>query len=144
MAAKDEGARRVMVVEVAPRHARGGNSRHTRNVRYVHECPVDGLTGPYLEDEFWADLLRVTGGETDEALAGFCIRESESIGRWMSGHGIRWQGPLRGTLHLSRTNAFFLGGGTALVNTYYQTAERLGVEVAYGCEVTGLDVRDGR
>jgi tricarballylate dehydrogenase len=144
MAAKDEGARRVKVLEVAPRHARGGNSRHTRNVRYVHDGPVDGLTGPYLEDEFWSDLLRVTGGETDERMARFCIRESRTIGRWMSAHGIRWQGPLRGTLHLSRTNAFFLGGGTALVNTYYQTAARLGVEVAYESEVVDLAMSGGR
>ena len=45
---------------------------------------------------------------------------------WMSAHGVRWQPPLTGTLHLGRTNRFFLGGGKALVNTYYRTAQRLG------------------
>ena len=30
---------------------------------------TDILTGPYTEEEFWDDLLRVTGGETDEELA---------------------------------------------------------------------------
>src|SRR6266508_1420295 len=33
---------------------------------------------------------------------------------------------------LSRTNAFSLGGGKALVNVYYRTAERLGVASSSG------------
>jgi hypothetical protein len=37
----------------------------------------------------------------------------------MERHGVRFQAALRGTLHLSRTNAFFLGGGKALMNAYY-------------------------
>ena len=57
---------------------------------------------------------------------------------------MRWQGPLRGTLQLSRTNAFFLGGGKALVNAYYQLAEHLGVDVRYETEVTRLRTLGGR
>ena len=34
-------------------------------------------------------------------------------------HGVRWQPPLRGTLHLARTNVFMLGGGKAMMNAYY-------------------------
>ena len=49
----------------------------------------------------------------------------------MVGNGVRFQPSLGGTLHLSRTNAFFLGGGKALVNAYYRTAEQLGIAVAY-------------
>lgn len=51
---------------------------------------------------------------------------------------------MRGTLHLSRTNAFFLGGGKALMNSYYATAERLGVAILYEAEVTDITIRDGR
>ena len=47
-------------------------------------------------------------------------------------------------MQLSRTNAFFLGGGKALVNAYFDRAEGLGVDVAYGYEVTDLDLEDGR
>ena len=50
---------------------------------------------------------------------------------------------LRGTLHLARTNAFFLGGGKALMNSYYAAAERLGIEVRYDAEVVALDLDDG-
>src|SRR6185312_2317246 len=63
---------------------------------------------------------------------------------WMKRHGVRFQAPLGGTLHLARTNAFFLGGGKALVNSYYAAAEGLGVEVAYDAEVIGLEMEGGR
>ena len=129
----------VLVLEAAPEAMRGGNSRHTRNVRYMHEGVSHFLTGSYGEDEFFADLLQVTGGETDEALARMTIRASADLGDWMPMNGLRWQAPLRGTLQLSRTNAFFLGGGKALLNAYYETARRLDVEVAYDAEVSGID-----
>ena len=44
----------------------------------------------------------------------------------MKAHGVRFQPSLGGTLHLSRTNAFFLGGGKALVNAYYHAAAATG------------------
>lgn len=143
MTAREAGAR-VLVLESAPEPFRGGNSRHTRNLRYLHEDGNAYLTGPYGEEEFWDDLLRVTGGNTDEALARLVIRESADLGRWIERHGGRFQPPLRGTLGLSRTNAFFLGGGKALMNAYYRTALAAGVEVAYEAEVRDLDIRDGR
>jgi tricarballylate dehydrogenase len=58
----------------------------------------------------------------------------------MTRHGARWQPALRGTLHLSRTNRFFLGGGKALLNSYYRQAHRAGVTVRYECTVDGLDL----
>ena len=125
----------VLILEAAPMHLRGGNSRHTRNCRYLHDGPEYNLVGTYDEDEFFRDLLQVTGGETNEQLARMTIRASADLGRWIEGNGVRWQGPLRGTLQLSRTNAFFLGGGKALVNAYYQLVERLGVDVRYETEV---------
>jgi tricarballylate dehydrogenase len=62
----------------------------------------------------------------------------------MTAHGVRWQAPLTGTLHLGRTNRFFLGGGKALVNTYYQTAEAMGVQVAYDTAVEDVLIDAGR
>ena len=135
---------RVIVIESAPREFRGGNSRHTRNLRCMHEEPTDILTDVYSEDEFVIDLMRVTGGKTDEALARLAVRESAACPRWIRSVGGRLQPSLRGTLHLGRTNAFFLGGGKALINSYYAAADRLGVRVLYDAEVVGLDVVDGR
>jgi len=110
----------------------------------MHERPTDVLTEAYPEEEYWQDLLKVTGGETNEELARHTIRISATCAPWMVENGVRFQPSLGGTLHLSRTNAFFLGGGKALVNAYYRTAESLGVEIVYDTEARDLDIRDGR
>ncbi|MEM7641140.1 MAG: FAD-dependent tricarballylate dehydrogenase TcuA [Pseudomonadota bacterium] len=141
--AAETGAR-VLVLEGAPKPYRGGNSRHTRNFRCMHRGPLSVLTGTYGEDEYFDDLIRVTKGKTDEALARMTIRQSEACLPWMEAHGIAFQKSLSGTLSLSRTNAFFLGGGKALVNAYYNTAEDLDVTVAYDAEVTHVAIAGGR
>ena len=141
--AREAGAD-VLLLESAPKPYRGGNSRHTRNFRCMHAGPQGVLTGAYGEDEYFDDLIKVTGGKTDEALARMTIRASEACYAWMAARGVRFQPSLSGTLSLSRTNAFFLGGGKALVNAYYRTAEDLGVEIAYEAEATHLDHDGGR
>jgi tricarballylate dehydrogenase len=133
----------VIVLESAPHHFRGGNSRHTRNLRCMHAVPTDLMTEAYSEEEYMTDLLRVTGGQTDEALARLVIRESARSPRLMQQFGVRLQPSLKGTLHLGRTNAFFVGGGKALMNSYYAAAARLGVEVCYDAEVIGLEMMEG-
>lgn len=142
LTARQAGAS-VIVLESAPRDFRGGNSRHTRNLRCAHARPDEYLTGAYLEDEFFSDLLRVTGNETDQSLARLVIDHSAGCPAWMRQFGARFQPSLRGTLHLARTNAFFLGGGKALMNSYYAAAARLGIAVRYDAEVVGLDVTGG-
>jgi tricarballylate dehydrogenase len=134
----------VLLVESAPVHFRGGNSRHTRNMRTMHEAPLGPLADAYPEEEYWQDLVKVTGGLTDERLARMAIRGTQSHLPWMIEHGVRFQAPLGGTLHLARTNAFFLGGGKALVNAYYAAAQALGVEISYDTEVIDLAIDDGR
>jgi tricarballylate dehydrogenase len=142
LTARERGAS-VLVVERAPREVRGGNSRHTRNLRCAHAAPTDILVETYPERELLADLERVNEGETDEALATLVAARSTECVPWMAAHGARFQAALRGTLQLARTNAFFLGGGTALMNSYYAAAERLGVEVRYGAEVLELALQGG-
>lgn len=137
LAAEERGAR-VLVLESAPRHMRGGNTRHTRNIRCVHEADAYNA-GPYSFDELWGDLCAVGGGPNNEELARFTVRDSGSIPAWMEAHGARWQKPLSGTLHLSRTNRFFLGGGKALLNAYYRfAARRPGIQAAFDARVEEL------
>ena len=50
--AAEKGAK-VIVVEAAPKHLRGGNSRHTRNFRSMHSAPGEVLTDTYPEDEYF-------------------------------------------------------------------------------------------
>src|SRR6202521_6350285 len=129
---------RVLVLERAPEHMRGGNTRHTRNIRCTHAAADQFFSGPYSEEEHLQDLIGVTGGPANLDLAKLAIRESSTLPGWMSAHGVHWQQPLAGTLHLGRTNRWFLGGGKALLNTYYQTAARMGIDVRYNALVEDL------
>jgi tricarballylate dehydrogenase len=135
LAACNAGAERVLLLERAPESMRGGNSRHTRNIRCVHRGTV-GET--YEPEEFLEDLLGVMGSPVNPELTELAIRRSEELPRWMSKHGASWQQPLAGTLHLGRTNRWFLGGGKALVNSYYAALRRMAVEIRYDACVDDL------
>ena len=139
-----EAGARVTLLEAAPREWRGGNSGHTRNLRCMHDAPQDVLVDAYPEEEFWQDLLKVTGGLTNEHLARLTIRASSTCRDWMRKHGVHFQPPLSGALHVARTNAFFMGGGKALVNAYYRSAEKLGVQIRYEAKVDRIELEGGR
>jgi tricarballylate dehydrogenase len=142
--AADERGARVLILERAPRHMRGGNTRHTRNVRCIHGNDQFNA-GSYGFEELWGDLCTVGEGPNDEELARFTVRDSESLPAWMYAHGARWQQPLSGTLQLDRTNRFFLGGGKALLNSYYRyLATRPGVRAAYDAKVEDFEFDGAR
>src|SRR5919202_982595 len=135
-------AESVLLLERAPTWRRGGNSRHTRDIRYAHGPGEPFTTGEaYPREELLDDLQRVGGGHNLQ-LAQLVVDQSCSVAEWMTEHGVRWQQPLTGTLHLGRTNRFFLGGGKALINTYYQTAEAMGIRVEYEASVENVVERD--
>jgi tricarballylate dehydrogenase len=141
--ARESGAS-VLLLEASPREWRGGNSQHTRNLRCMHAAPQDVLIDVYSEEEYWQDLLKVTGGITDEKLARIAIRASSNCRDWMRRHGVHFQPPLSGALHVARTNAFFMGGGKALVNAYFRSAGQLGVEVRYDTPVASVELDGDR
>jgi tricarballylate dehydrogenase len=141
--AREAGAS-VLLLEAAPKEWRGGNSQHTRNLRCMHDAPQDVLVDAYPEEEFWQDLKKVTGGITNEALARLTIRASATCRDWMRKQGVHFQPPLSGALHVARTNAFFMGGGKALVNAYYRSAEKLGVQIRYNAPVDSIELDGGR
>jgi tricarballylate dehydrogenase len=62
--AREAGAS-VLLLESAPRAWRGGNSAHPQPA--LHARRAAGRAGGGLpEEEYWQDLLKVTGGITDE------------------------------------------------------------------------------
>src|SRR5579884_1100932 len=134
---------RVIVLEAAPEFYRGGNTRHTRNLRCAHDGTAPTMAGPYAQDEFLDDLYRVTGGQTDKALAELAVGRSTELLPWMDEQGVRFQPPLGGTLSLGKTNAFFLGGGRGMLNALYRRARALGVTVIYDAPVVALNIADG-
>ena len=139
-----ESGARVLLVDSAPEHARGGNSRHTRNFRVMHDQPVATLTEHYSADEYLADLRRVTQGVMDQSLAELMIAQTPDLLDFYLSHGVHFQPALTGTLSLSHSNAFFLGGGCALLNTLYLAAQSLGVTIWYDTPVTDAQFEQDR
>ena len=137
-----EAGAKVLLLERAALEWRAGNSKYTRNVRAVRRA--DDPDETYSAEEFLADLVGVSGELPDRELAELVIDESERLPSWMEQHGIRWQAAMRGTLGLERTNRFFLGGGKALVNRYYERLKDLGVEFRYEACVAELEVSGSR
>ena len=135
--------RTVIVLEAAPKFYRGGNTRHTRNVRVAQAGAVEHMSGVYEPEEFYDDLQRVTDGQTDEALARLTIERSAELPHWLKEQGVLFGPPLGGTLSLGRTNAFFLGGGRGELNRLYRTAEALGITLLYDTPVTALQIDNG-
>ena len=142
IAARRHGAV-VRMVEHAPAALRGGNARHARNFRIMHDRPEWYVPDIYGEEAFLGDLVRVTRGALDERLARILIRGSASLAPWLVENGVRLQDPSSGAMPYSRRTAFFLGGGKAMVNALYATAIKLGVDVQYDSEVVALGVGDG-
>lgn len=143
MSARENGAR-VLLLEGAPEYMRGGNTRHTRNIRCAHAKADGFFSGPYPDEEYLADLVAVTGGPANMDLAKFTIAKTNQLPQWMTERGANWQQPLAGTLHLGRTNRWFLGGGKALLNAYYRTATKLGVAFRYNAMVEDLLIENDR
>lgn len=137
-AKEQDSSLKIALLESSPKKWRGGNSQHTRNLRSMHDAPTDVLTSTYSEDEFFDDVFKVTKGQTNEKYARFVISKTPQIVEWAKKNGVRFQPSMRGTLHLGRTNAFFLGGGKSLVNAYYHTAEKLGIKIFYQHEALEL------
>jgi tricarballylate dehydrogenase len=139
IAARQSGAT-VRMVEKAPVALRGGNTRHARNFRLMHDQPAWYVPDIYREDAFFQDLVRVTRGATDERLARLLVRGSATIAEWLTSNGVRLQDPANGPMPYSRRTAFVLGGGKAMINSLYQTAAKLGIAISYDSEMVGLDL----
>ncbi|MEA1051719.1 FAD-dependent oxidoreductase [Lamprobacter modestohalophilus] len=133
----------VLLLERAPAGERGGNSRHSRNFRYVHEGPSPFSAGPYPETEFRSDLARVAGSDQDPALLRLLIERSTDLPDWLLGAGAQLQPVAGGGLPRSCKTAFLLGGGKTMLNALYATAARLGVDICYSASVESLFLDNG-
>jgi tricarballylate dehydrogenase len=105
----------VLVLEGAPKFYRGGNTRHTRNMRCAHDAATDILTGPYTEEEFWNDLLVLTGRPTRAAKHMIKGRRTSSAG---CGTGRALAAIAWGHAE-PRPHQFVPRGGRAMLNALY-------------------------
>lgn len=134
--------KQVVLLESAVKALRGGNSRHTRNLRIAHDKPLSPLINRYTSEQYYRDILDVTGGNTNTELTKVLVAESTDIFHWLKEQGVLFQSALSGTLNLAHSNAFFLGGGKSLMNALYRRAEDLGVKIIYSAQVVALTIEN--
>jgi tricarballylate dehydrogenase len=134
----------VQLLECAPRALRGGNARHARNLRAVHDAPTPFSPGLYTRAEFLAELSRIAEDRHDPALCQWLVADSASVVPWLASHGVPFQRADDGLLPVSRRTSFLFGGGKTMLNALYASAGRLGVQIGYDIGVTGLTLADGR
>lgn len=139
LAARQAGAD-VVLLEQATDALRGGNTRHSRNLRLAHAMPGRLMPGSYTVEEFAADLSRAGRGAGDLAVQHLVAAGSDGLAGWLARCGVGFQTDY---LPVSRKTAFFLGGGKAAVNSLYRQAMACGVRVMTGCGVEAVD-RDSR
>ena len=157
VAAREQGAE-VIVLEKAPRAHRGGNSALTVQMRFPYSGADDllplipGLTARdagelreqvtgYSEQQYWDDIMSVTGGLSDKALAGTLVREAFPAVRWMHGHGHEWEPTFKNPLSANAVS--FAGGGYHLQERWFAAGQRLGIDVHYEARATEL-IQDSR
>jgi tricarballylate dehydrogenase len=178
VSAREQGARRVAVLEKAPEEQRGGNTHYSGGLLRFAYAAADELRSlvpdaerqvpgffqdvePYPRDRFWQDLMRVTEGRADPELAEILIARSYDTICWMAKQGI----PMEPAVSLSAVRVgdrikWSPGAvvrarheGVGLSKTWFEIAQRSGVEIRYGASamrlvqdsrgrVTGVVVRD--
>ena len=166
LAARERGAE-VTVLEKAPEGERGGNTYFTgggfrfpyegmddilRVIPDLSEAEIERVdVGSYTTAKFRDDLARVTDGLIDDGMASSLVREAAPTMEWLHGQGVKF------TLMTGRQanevggKLVFYGGltveavgaGKGLSDQEFEAAERVGVDVRYGCKVVNL-LREGR
>lgn len=157
VSARENGARRVVVLEKAPRAQRGGNTHFSGAIfrfafddaadlaRFVPdaEAQYPGFSRgvqPYPGSAFRDDLMRVTDGRTDPELSAILIDNSWDTVCWLQDAG-----RMRFELALSvigvRTGneikwpkgaiVRVVHEGVGLSQTWFETAEKMDVEIRY-------------
>ncbi len=94
---------------------------------------------PLPKQTYLDDLMRVTEGQSDEALAELLVGRSRETLVWMRRHGVRFipmfgrQSYLVGGKHhfYGGVNVEAVGGGYGLVEALLRQIQRLGIEVRY-------------
>src|SRR5215813_14853357 len=168
VSAREQGARRVLVLEKAPEELRGGNTHYSGGLlRFAYDAAEDlrplvpdaerHASGflrdvePYPAARFREDLMRVTEGRSDPELSEILIGRSYDTITWMAKQGI----PLEPAVSLSAVRVGdrikwspgavirAVHEGVGLSKTWFEIAEKRGVEIRYNTSAVRL-VQDQR
>jgi tricarballylate dehydrogenase len=134
-----EAGASVALLEKAPKAERGGNTRFAdAQFRFPHEADQYGSRS-YSEDDFRADLMRLSRGRANPALIDVLVRDAAAAVEWLTEHGVAWDEGFPHTAGYRRRPA---QGGQGLVDTLFARCDAAGVDVRYEHAAQQL-VRDG-
>ena len=163
VSAREHGAK-VLVLEKAPIEMRGGNTHWSGGLfRFAYGEPravepliptahrdhanfYEGIK-PYTPDDFHADLMRVTNGRTDPVLSRVIVENSKDTVFWMHSTGKVTMEPAISVAAVRKGDGFvWLRGlvvraiheGVGLSTAWFETCERMGIEVRYESAALGL------
>lgn len=158
VSAKENGAKRVLVLEKAPREKRGGNTHFSGAVfRFIYEdvSELDRFVPdaereypgfhkgvqPYPVDAFRADLMKVTQDRSDPELSAILIENSYDTMCWLQERGkmafelaVSVMGVKVGNEVKWPRGAMIrtVHEGVGLSKTWFETAQEMGIEIRYG------------
>ena len=154
LAAKDAGAKKIVMLERAPEDEAGGNTRFTAGAMRVCYDGVEDIKklvelsqteidttdfGTYTQDQFFDDIFRVTQYRTDPDMAETLVTRSLPTAIWMRSKGIQFV-PIYGRQAFKIGGKFKFwggltvetrGGGPGLYDAHMAAAKREGIEVLY-------------
>jgi|TARA_B100000686_G_scaffold23342_1_gene21683 tricarballylate dehydrogenase len=162
LAAEENGAGSVKVLERAPEDESGGNSRFTAGaIRFAYSGLDDLVSlmpdlsendiattdfGTYTEDKFFDDMYEVTQYRCDPDLIECLVRQSKETMLWMRDKGVRFI-PIYGRQAFKIDGKFkfwggltveSVGGGPGLVDSLTQSCKKRGIEIQYDTRVVDL------
>lgn len=153
ISAHDHGAG-VLILEAAPREARGGNSRFAGTVFRASHTGFEQVRGllcpeamadadlcdmlPYTERDYSNDLSKVSDGRNDKAISEIMVTQGWETLEWMKAKGVKWELIVRKYLNLDglRENhdkinlepggpVMVRGGGVGLMDSLWAAVEQL-------------------
>ena len=160
--AVDSGAKRVLVLEKAPKEWAGGNTTFTagayRTVFHglqdvlplVHNVTPDMVDridmDPYTEADFMKDISKVTSNRSNPALAHTLVKESNETTKWLAENGVKFQLSFnRQAYEINGRQKFWGGmvlsvidGGKGLTQQHQKNVRHKGVEVRYDSAVVDV------
>src|SRR5258706_154399 len=160
VAARENGADKILMLEKAPESEYGGNARYSgTGFRFWHNGPeeireflpeIDDeyfkslQISPYTKEEFSADLMRMTLGRMDPALAQTLVEQSNAAIHWMKDIGIRWDllkehAKVGNKRYFERGIAIHVaGGGVGQLEQWRRIAEERNIEIRFSSAVSAM------
>jgi len=162
LSASEKGAK-VLVIEKAPEHLRGGNSYFTGGLFRFSYQGIDDITnllpemgeeevnkidvGSYDNSEYYSDVMRICEGLSDPDLVQTLVSESYPTMDWMRKQGVPWilaygrqafehDGKIRfwGGLIVEA-----VGGGKGLSDRLFELCDRNDVTIRYSTAANSLE-----